>query len=238
MPTHTVTNEASGEQFVVECVAAPGADLLDPDCLHGAPFDHIRNMTGFQKEWHPHVKQYMQTLGMLPGIQQRSPGAVFMLRWGFDFWGSADALAILQRDTDLEVPRMLWSTGVSGSCSEEGGAWYSRMCIAGSLVTASLIKHPRVPVQVQMDNLWTEFNAINSDDGLFEFMHRDTRRHCMCMQYVSAAAAAKHPQKCGACQKEMDAPKRCSRCKEKWYCDHNCQKNAWKQHKKSCSLRE
>ena len=39
---------------------------------------------------------------------------------------------------------------------------------------------------------------------------------------------------CGKCGKTCDKPKRCSKCKSVWYCSADCQKKAWKEHKKGC----
>jgi len=38
--------------------------------------------------------------------------------------------------------------------------------------------------------------------------------------------------KCGHCQKE--ATKRCSKCKQEFYCSRECQVTHWKEHKKVC----
>ena len=38
---------------------------------------------------------------------------------------------------------------------------------------------------------------------------------------------------CGFCQSE--ATVKCSRCKSTYYCDRNCQKRHWKEHKKFCN---
>jgi len=38
--------------------------------------------------------------------------------------------------------------------------------------------------------------------------------------------------KCGNCQKE--ASKRCSKCKQEFYCTRECQVQHWKEHKKVC----
>ena len=40
--------------------------------------------------------------------------------------------------------------------------------------------------------------------------------------------------RCGNCGKE--AMKRCSRCKNQWYCSQDCQIKAWKAHKPICEL--
>lgn len=41
------------------------------------------------------------------------------------------------------------------------------------------------------------------------------------------------PKVCGACGAD-GATKQCSACQRAWYCDRNCQKGAWKTHKKAC----
>jgi hypothetical protein len=41
-------------------------------------------------------------------------------------------------------------------------------------------------------------------------------------------------QKCNFCNKESKDNKRCSRCKSVWYCDEECQRKDWTQHKKCC----
>lgn len=41
-------------------------------------------------------------------------------------------------------------------------------------------------------------------------------------------------QRCGHCAKMGDNLLRCSRCKNSWYCNKECQRTAWKQHKKVC----
>jgi hypothetical protein len=46
-----------------------------------------------------------------------------------------------------------------------------------------------------------------------------------------APAAAKA---CDQCGKTCNKPKRCSKCKSVWYCSAECQKKAWKKHKKEC----
>ena len=40
--------------------------------------------------------------------------------------------------------------------------------------------------------------------------------------------------KCGHCGK--DATHRCSKCKNAWYCNRDCQVRAWKSHKPLCEL--
>lgn len=56
MPTHTVTQEASDQQWAVESDAVPGVELQDPECNHGCDFDmRQQGMTPFQAQWHPHV---------------------------------------------------------------------------------------------------------------------------------------------------------------------------------------
>lgn len=44
------------------------------------------------------------------------------------------------------------------------------------------------------------------------------------------------PPTCGACGKTTDAMKRCSRCKNEWYCSRVCQVQSWKNHQKVCDL--
>ena len=43
---------------------------------------------------------------------------------------------------------------------------------------------------------------------------------------------------CGACGAAMERPLRCSRCKVTVYCGRECQKRAWKTHKKECARLE
>jgi len=104
------------------------------------------------------------------------------------------------------------------------------MFIAASLVVESLIQNPNVPQQKQMDDLFVTFCDIDNDKDLFEFIHYNERNPCKCM----ASLAPKTKTKCGACTKNMDKPKRCSRCKNEWFCNIVCQKGAWKTHKKVC----
>lgn len=130
---------------------------------------------------------------------------------------------------------MLWSAGVSRSCMEQGGMMgHSCMCIAGSLITKSLIQNPGANVQDILDDLWHNMNEINSDDGLHKFMHHENKQKCLCMQHVAAEVAKKKPKKCLFCGAAMNKPQRCSRCKKAHYCDVDCQKKAWKMHKKVC----
>ena len=39
---------------------------------------------------------------------------------------------------------------------------------------------------------------------------------------------------CDACQKEVDPPKRCGRCRTAFYCGSECQRRAWPSHKRKC----
>jgi hypothetical protein len=235
MPQHTVTDNASGAKYIVDCEAAPGADLLDPNCQHGNPFVHVNGMTPFQKEWHPHVQQYIP--------HAYDPPPVGLSRFSFMFWGQPKLLAILERDKDYEVPLMLWGMAVASSCSEQGGGPYSRVCVTGYLVTKYLIDHPNLSSQAQWESLEPVLNTIQTDPGLYQLMHSSEFRKCMCMQYVAAAAAADGAQPdvemdvlntCGCCKEVVDGSNRCSRCKKMYYCNVDCQKKAWKQHKKVC----
>ena len=51
-----------------------------------------------------------------------------------------------------------------------------------------------------------------------------------------AARAATSCARCGERPKRGVALKRCSGCKQAWYCSSQCQQAAWKQHKKVCSV--
>ena len=43
---------------------------------------------------------------------------------------------------------------------------------------------------------------------------------------------------CSHCLSRALAQKRCSRCRNQWYCDRTCQKAAWVRHRRECSPRE
>jgi hypothetical protein len=235
MPQHTVTDNASGAKYIVDCEAAPGADLLDPNCRHGDSF-HVKNMTPFQKEWHPHMMEFIP--------QAHAPAGGDLSRFTFVFWAAhPERLAILQRDKDYGIPGMFWAMAVGSSCSEQGGGEYSRICVMGYLVTKSIIDNPGLSPNAMLEKLEPVLNIIQTDSGLFQFMHRSDFRKCMCMQYVAAAVAADGAQPdvgmdvlntCGWCEEVVDGSKRCGRCKIMHYCNAECQKKAWKQHKKVC----
>ncbi len=51
---------------------------------------------------------------------------------------------------------------------------------------------------------------------------------------TTAAAAARH-QECGHCGRtDVPGSKYCSQCKAVWFCNEQCQKQAWKEHQKHC----
>jgi hypothetical protein len=59
--------------------------------------------------------------------------------------------------------------------------------------------------------------------------------------FAAPTAAAVQPnveidilKTCGCCKEIVDGSKRCSRCKKDYYCNADCQKKAWREHRKVC----
>ena len=236
MPTHTVTNNLTGEQHHVVCEAAPGAELLDKDCRHGSDFDMRKGLSEFQQEFHPLVQQYM----MRVTYETTNNDPVEVLLWSLRYWNTHRD--VLFRDFCGEIPAEFWSMAVCSSCSEQGAAFYSRLTVIASRVTACLSKKDAPSLPDCFDQLKTELlPPISTNAGLYTYMHE----HCVCpcMQYVAAAAASgdydneasmESRPLCGNCKTAVNRSKRCSRCRLAAYCSKDCQKKAWKKHKKIC----
>ena len=244
MPTHTVTNTATGEQHHVICEAAPGADLLDKDCDHGNAFDMRKRLTPVQAEFHPHTKQYMN--GVFSSCSSTSDNSgdenvISLLVWTLKFWKEQSRRDLLLRDTNGETSAFFWGVAVGSSCDEQGGSWYSRVVVIASRVTACLREHPNKSAEECFNILRSELvPTVSTNDGLYVYMHENGV--CSCMQHVAAAAKAgtyeETPMQakplCSNCSKPVDGTKRCSRCKVALYCDRDCQASAWKKHKRLC----
>ncbi|KAJ1483459.1 hypothetical protein T484DRAFT_1622771, partial [Baffinella frigidus] len=54
------------------------------------------------------------------------------------------------------------------------------------------------------------------------------------LEATTSAATAAPKDKCSHCGKQRATLKRCSRCKQTWYCGAACQNAAWKGHRKTC----
>ena len=57
-------------------------------------------------------------------------------------------------------------------------------------------------------------------------------QHRLPVQLVKIKAVFKPTRKCDVCSSLLTKP--CSRCKNTFYCSAECQKSAWKKHKKTC----
>mmetsp|Transcript_3515 Transcript_3515/g.5292 ORF Transcript_3515/g.5292 Transcript_3515/m.5292 type:complete len:247 (-) Transcript_3515:69-809(-) len=243
MPTHTVTNNATGEQHHVVCTDAPGSHLLDKDCMHGSALDARKGFSTFEAEFHPHVGLYMRSIHSFSSVDDNSgsESVLSILNWTLRFWSNESRRDLLRRDNNGEISASYWSVAVGSSCSEQGGSWYSRLAVIASKVTSYFRDHPEASAGESFQVLKDELvPSISTNDGLYIYMHE--KGVCSCMQYVAAAArdgtyeeTPMHAKPlCGGCKKSVDVTKRCSRCKIASYCSRDCQAKDWKRHKKVC----
>eukprot|EP01112_Ceratiomyxa_fruticulosa_P000837 TRINITY_DN10774_c0_g1_i1.p1 TRINITY_DN10774_c0_g1~~TRINITY_DN10774_c0_g1_i1.p1 ORF type:complete len:164 (-),score=44.56 TRINITY_DN10774_c0_g1_i1:17-481(-) len=74
----------------------------------------------------------------------------------------------------------------------------------------------------------SNFNTNNTDTT---FSMEEMQR---LMQNIDQIEQFLPPAKCAWCGKP--APKKCSRCKNEWYCERECQVKAWPRHKNVCDI--
>jgi hypothetical protein len=114
MPESTYRDPLTGDQIILEMEAAPGADLVDPECLHGNSYDYLSELDAFQNEWHPLIQDFemiISSIGMTATVPVMTQAA---LRYG----QQPERMALLLREQPSDV--------VESSCKDQDGADYGR----------------------------------------------------------------------------------------------------------------
>ena len=91
--------------------------------------------------------------------------------------------------------------------------------------------------EVNMKKITKYKRDIDTERGLINCLHRETKRYCTCM--VSNKIEAKDMDKmepCAGCGKMFpkDKLKACKKCNLVWYCSLKCCEDMWPMHKKDC----
>ena len=77
--------------------------------------------------------------------------------------------------------------------------------------------------------------------NLYDRIHYDEETKSFSVDDVAESPASEGGRvfhACSHCLSRALAQKRCSRCRNQWYCDKTCQKAAWVRHRRECSPRE
>jgi tetratricopeptide (TPR) repeat protein len=99
----------------------------------------------------------------------------------------------------------------------------------------TLLERALTIYQTQLGRTHPETADILERLAVLASMSGQSRKAAAFTERAAVAAVAATHQPCGWCGKmDVHAAKKCGRCQAVWYCNEECQRQAWPEHKKNC----